>query len=153
MKPLWRLCGNVAFWLGWPATWLYLRIGTRTRVLVVADNEVLAVKPWMGSGKWILPGGGVHYREDPLAAALRELREETGVVLEPSQPHLLYQATYHEYGFRFPYACYVAQLQAKPKLRKQLLEIVDVTWLNLDAVNPRTCQTDVVAALQAWRRD
>lgn len=33
---------------------------------------------------WVTPGGGAEPGEDPVAAAARELHEETGVVLDPS---------------------------------------------------------------------
>lgn len=151
MKWLWQRCGIVAFWLTWPLSWLYLRRGSRTRVLVVVGNEVLVVKPWLGAGKWILPGGGVHWREDPLSGVLRELREETGVVLEPTHLQQLHQTTYTQYSFRFPYVCYVAVLAVKPPTRRQLLELTDLTWLSLDALTPAGCQQDVLAAVTAWR--
>ncbi len=32
-------------------------------------------------GAWTLPGGGVHHGEDPRAAAVREVQEETGLVV------------------------------------------------------------------------
>ena len=34
------------------------------------------------AGQWTLPGGGVEFREDPEAAMVREVKEETGLVVE-----------------------------------------------------------------------
>ena len=52
------------------------------RVMALDDSgHVLMVRHSYGSGRWSMPGGGVGAREEPLAAALRELREETGCVL------------------------------------------------------------------------
>jgi ADP-ribose pyrophosphatase YjhB (NUDIX family) len=51
--------------------------------VVVLDGEgrVLLVRHSYGSDRWAPPGGGIGRREDPLPAAARELREETGCVL------------------------------------------------------------------------
>ena len=42
---------------------------------------LLLVRHSYGSRRWMLPGGGVAAKESPLAAALRELAEETGCEL------------------------------------------------------------------------
>jgi 8-oxo-dGTP pyrophosphatase MutT (NUDIX family) len=56
------------------------------RVLAFDDQgRVLLVRHSYGSGRWMLPGGGVGRREDPLKAALRELREEVGCGLLHAQ--------------------------------------------------------------------
>jgi 8-oxo-dGTP pyrophosphatase MutT (NUDIX family) len=58
------------------------------RVLARDDaGAVLLIRHSYGSGNWMLPGGGIGRSEEPLAAALRELREETG--LELTGPHCL----------------------------------------------------------------
>lgn len=46
-----------------------------------ADDRVLLVRHAYGSGRWMLPGGGLARGEEPVAAARREFAEETGCVL------------------------------------------------------------------------
>ena len=53
-----------------------------SRVLAFDDHgRLLLIRHSYGSGSWMLPGGGIARGEDPLAAALRELAEETGLGL------------------------------------------------------------------------
>ena len=50
------------------------------RVLAFDEAErVLLIRHSYGSGRWMLPGGGVDRGEDPLAAALRELARTSPV--------------------------------------------------------------------------
>lgn len=50
------------------------------RVLLVHNNQVLLVQP-RKSNYWNFPGGGIKKTEDPGTGALRELFEETGIVV------------------------------------------------------------------------
>ncbi|MEP7158862.1 MAG: NUDIX domain-containing protein [Chloroflexota bacterium] len=61
----------------------------RTRLAAYAlcaeDDALLLVRVAPGypsAGVWTLPGGGVNFGEDPAAAALRELTEESGMTGE-----------------------------------------------------------------------
>lgn len=46
------------------------------------EGRVLLIRHSYGSDRWMPPGGGLGRGEDPVAAALRELHEETGCRLE-----------------------------------------------------------------------
>ena len=53
------------------------------RVLAFDEEErLLLIRHSYGSGKWMPPGGGLARGEDPLAAAARELHEETACRLD-----------------------------------------------------------------------
>jgi 8-oxo-dGTP pyrophosphatase MutT (NUDIX family) len=53
------------------------------RVLALdGEGRVLLIRQSYGSRNWLLPGGGITRKEAVIAAALRELREETACGLE-----------------------------------------------------------------------
>jgi bifunctional NMN adenylyltransferase/nudix hydrolase len=66
------------------ARYPYPLLHVASDAVVLAQEQVLLVerKGPLGQGAWALPGGYVEPKESLLQAALRELREETGLVLE-----------------------------------------------------------------------
>jgi len=50
--------------------------------LIIQDTKILAVSRRGESSSWGLPGGKVEKDEAPITALIREVREETGILLE-----------------------------------------------------------------------
>jgi ADP-ribose pyrophosphatase YjhB (NUDIX family) len=82
-----RACGFVAYSNPKP-TATALCVDARGRVLLTRR----AVPPAVGS--WDLPGGFVEETEHPLDALRRELREETGLEIEPVRFHGIWMDVY-----------------------------------------------------------
>lgn len=59
-----------------------LHVRTRGAAVLAVDElgRVLLIRQTYGTGEWTLPGGGPRRREAPRAAALREAREEVGLL-------------------------------------------------------------------------
>jgi bifunctional NMN adenylyltransferase/nudix hydrolase len=64
----------------------YPIVHVATDAMVLAQEQVLLVERAgsLSKGAWALPGGYVELKETLLEAALRELREETGLQLRPT---------------------------------------------------------------------
>jgi 8-oxo-dGTP pyrophosphatase MutT (NUDIX family) len=151
---LWRVAGKALFWLAWPALYVYLRIGRRTRVLVRHSDDLLVMKTWMGAGSWILPGGGVHFREDPAAGAARELKEETGIELDPARLTFIHERLVTSpQGLKFRCRVYGVELEEKPELKPDRLEVSVLQWRPIEELmSDKHAERVLKPALEAWNR-
>lgn len=152
MRKLWVMIGRVTFWLVWPLLWLYLKRGKRTRVLLHHKNEILLVRGWLSSGKWSLPGGGLHSGEDPKQGALRELKEETGITKTNADLHLLGSGSSNQYGLAFSYYAFVIACGVKPKLKLQKHEIIDAWWFPVHSITPDLVERSTLDVLANWQQ-
>lgn len=150
MRSLWIACGRIAFWLTWPTTWVYLRIGHRTRIIVVCDNQILLTKSWLSSGYWSLPGGGQHRNEPITEAAKRELVEETGISVEPDELQFLSSKRGHVSGLSYDYSLFIVRLDKLPKTRPQPWEITELQWFSRERISEVRISTDLASMIRQW---
>ncbi len=147
MRSVLQFFGKIIFFCAWPAFWVYFKRGYgRTRVVLRHGDEVLVVKNWISDSSWSLPGGGLHKNEQPVEGAVRELREETGIVLHDSDLQAIGTATYRKYGLCFDFYVFSATV-ASYKAHKQRIEISALQWVQPHELGPKTVGQDMRLAL------
>jgi 8-oxo-dGTP diphosphatase len=151
MHIAWKKLGILSYWLSWPGLYLYLRLSRRTRVVIVYGDKVLLVKGWLGSGKWILPGGGLHKGEKPERGAAREVKEETGLDIPPEKLTYFGSSMYKNHGFRFTYYRFFIELEKQSAMKIQKGEITEVEWVDLDTMNTKNTDIETLRCIDAWR--
>lgn len=151
MKRLWTVAGVVGFWLLSPLLLAYLRLNARTRIVLEHRGQILLVKPWLGTGQWDLPGGGLRFFEPPLKGVLRETFEETGLAIDKSAVHSLGLVKGHGV---FPPSvhCFYGRLKQKPAVKKRFVEIIDIAWVDKSDVENYPVARPSKICLDLWKK-
>jgi 8-oxo-dGTP diphosphatase len=125
-------------------------------LLVVEEGKLLlvrrAVEPWRG--RWDVPGGFCEYGEHPMAAAVRETQEETGLSVRATG----YLGMWHteEYAHTVPAsitlcAFYHGEI-AGPARSNPDGEVSEIHWFTQDDLPDEIAFPEQqVPALNAWR--
>jgi 8-oxo-dGTP pyrophosphatase MutT (NUDIX family) len=150
IKKLWLIIGRIAYWFVFPLLAIYLRIGSRTRLVLKHDDCILVVKGWLGSGKWSLPGGGLHRGEDPIVGVIRELCEETGIVLKEDQFRPGDKAILKQGIVKFRYYRFFVQISQRPLLRPQKWEIQEIAWLRVSSLDTSNADQSLLDTVRAF---
>jgi 8-oxo-dGTP pyrophosphatase MutT (NUDIX family) len=148
MKKLLQKVGTLAWWVTLPALRFYLSRTPRTRAVLQSGGKTVVVKGWLGSGRWALPGGGLHRGEEPLAGVIREVHEETGIVLQPAQMQSLGVELYRNHGIHFQCHYFAVELPEQLPLVAQLLEISDLAWMPSGTLTAKNANPDVLGGLR-----
>lgn len=86
---------SMAFANGNFANWDFIHHnGAAAMVAEDADGKIIMIRQWRpgAEGEILeLPAGGINPGEEPMAAAVRELREETGALCEEAKPLIMIQ--------------------------------------------------------------
>ena len=150
-----KAIGTLAFYISIPVLFVYLQLRVRTRIIVRHEGRVLLLKSWYGSNKWTLPGGGVNFREKPIDGAVRELYEETGISVKPSQLKYLDQGSIIDgYSLRYRYVLYELSLGKTSDLNIPNHEISDYFWADISHQSnyKKTSSHSVTRLLSVWNK-
>ncbi len=151
MTDILRFIGTLTFWCAWPVFWVYFkRSFGRTRIVLINPaGEILLMQQWISSGKWHLPGGGLHEDEETHMGALRELREETGVILVPADLTDLGRQTCRAHGFTYDASMFAAQVDSDVRLVRQGIEVARMKWMKPETLSASDTEADVFVCLRA----
>jgi 8-oxo-dGTP pyrophosphatase MutT (NUDIX family) len=148
----WQIIGRVVFYAGRPVFIIYLRLAFRTRVIITTGDSILLTRGWLGDGKWVLPGGGLHRGEKKESGAIREVYEETGVILQPPQLQYLGRYIHRHQGFRITYEMFCADADKELLLTPQRFEIIKLQWVPVSEITPKNAAADTIAILHHWQK-
>lgn len=103
--------------------------------ICILEDKILLLKRVLGKsypGCWGIPSGKIKENESPIKAIVRELFEETGILL--SSENLTKINTYHivNNDMSFLYTLYVSNLKISPKIKLNNKEHTKSDWFNPD---------------------
>lgn len=121
----------------------------RTRVIIICEDKVLLVKDWLGDGLWDFPGGGLKGNETLDEAAVREVREEVGIILSPKELVNLgtFEVKKDQVLFKIDL---FAEAVSSMHIKKRLIEISEAEWFPLSKL-PSDRANHVEESVQQWR--
>lgn len=104
-------------------------IGVRA-IVVNERNHVLLIRHTYSPG-WYLPGGGIKKGENVYDAIVRELLEETGIIVQSSPK--LFAIYLHNYAGTSDYPVLFV-IKKYEKITTKSIEIAEIDWFNYDAL-------------------
>lgn len=106
--------------------------------MLIHKNKILLVRHWYNP-LWVMPGGGIKKNETPEQAAIRELKEETGIHTKQLDCLLGVYSNTRE-GKNDTVYCFIVELQDEPILIKQKfnIEISDIILSDFKQLPERT---------------
>ena len=126
----------------------------RVRVLVISSSNILLLRTRLGHQKWSTPGGGVNKNENPIDAAVRELREETGIEVTPNMLNFIGEKRLPEDRMwpRYDALFYVVKLSTTQRTKiHSKYEIIDTKWFKLSQL-PDKLGTSVTESIRLYNK-
>ncbi|MBO4688812.1 MAG: NUDIX domain-containing protein [Clostridiales bacterium] len=107
---------------------------TACRGLVVKDGKLLLSYETV-TDQWMIPGGGLEEGEDEKNCLIREMEEETGLLVEPSDCLLEIDEFYEEWKFVSRYFLCTVVGEGKIAMTEREIEVgMEPRWLPIDEI-------------------
>lgn len=131
--------------------WFVFRpVGRGVKVVLCYKEKVLMVRHNYGHGLWTVPGGGVKDGELLEVAAVREIKEELGIIIT-SVTHIGTYTSNYEYK-QVTVDCYIAKV-ASEDFQIDNFEIAEGRWFSPEALpDNRASSVDKIMAMLATGR-
>ena len=122
-------------------------------VVFGASNEILLIKRGKAPhyGRWMVPGGTLEWGETLEAAAIREVREETGINIEiETFVEIIEAMAPGEDGFHFVIMDYAAR--AVSGILAPNSDALDAVWAPLDSLDRYDLTPELLRVIERARR-
>lgn len=124
----------------------------RARVLIHRNNQILLVRDIFSRDVWSIAGGGLNRNEKAADAASRELLEELGIMINPSELKLLGEIErYSEEDQTYTAVLYSHEVKDELNLNVHKWEIVEAKWFDISSL-PEKRTSSVGQALRLLRQ-
>ena len=126
------------------------RVGSRA---VVIQNNKILLSHEKASGWWLIPGGGMEAGETPEECVVREVEEETGLIVRPIKQFLTLHEYYEEYRYTSHY--FVCEVTGEAKMRltdEEKLRGLEPEWIPLQEAVDLFSKHESYAAISEEKR-
>lgn len=134
-----------------PLAGFMLSGSTRVRALIIAQDEVLLARSWVGSQRWSMPGGGIRKGEKPKNGLKRELHEELDLNIQTEHYRQIMKIKQNEHGAEFAVIIFQMNVEEKRSFKIRKSEIIEAAWHKIDAL-PDNLHPLVNEALRARKK-
>ncbi len=121
----------------------------RVAACLLERDTLLLVRQRSAAGDhWLLPGGGVEWGETLVGALRREVREETGLLIEPGGLALVCESIAPDGGRHIVHLCFRANLVSADAAAVRDPAVRELRWWPLEAVGREPLHPPVAEALR-----
>lgn len=109
----------------------FTKTRTGCRAVILREGKIL-LSHETGTGWWLVPGGGLEQGETPEECCIREVEEETSLLVKPLRPFLTLYEYYEEYRYISHY--FICEITGRGQMRlteNEAARGLEPAWLPL----------------------